>query len=57
MWARQLDNSWTIVEESSSGSVISSSYLNVTSSWLIEHACNDPQGSTEREEYIVKGAI
>ena len=32
-------------------------YLTITSSWLIEHACNDPQGSTEREEYIVRGAI
>ena len=37
----------------SSGSVISGSNLTVTSSWLIEYACNDPQGSTEREEYIV----
>ena len=37
-----------------SGSVISCSYLTVTSSWLIEHACNDPQGLTEREEYIVE---
>ena len=27
--------------------------LTVTNSWLIEYACNDPQGSTEREEYIV----
>ena len=37
----------------SSGSVISGRNLTVTSSCLIEHACNDPQGSTEREEYIV----
>ena len=37
----------------SSGSVISCSYLTITSSWLIEHACNDPQGSIEREDYIV----
>ena len=37
----------------SSGSVISDSNLTVTSSWLIEYACNNPQGLTEREEYIV----
>ena len=37
----------------SSGSVISDSNLTVTSSCLIEHACNDPQGSIEREEFIV----
>ena len=38
----------------SSGSVISGSNLIETNSWLIEHACNDPQGSTKREEYIVR---
>ena len=42
-----------IVIELSSSSVISGSNLTVTSSWLREHACNDPQGSIEREEYIV----
>ena len=46
-----------IVIELSSGSVISSSYLTITSSQLIEHVCNNPQGLTERErerEYCKK---
>ena len=49
MFCRLLDS----CKNPSSGSVISGSNLTVTNSWLIEHACNDPQGSTEREEYIV----
>ena len=52
-------HSWLVVQLDSwlVGSVISCSYLMGTRSQLAELVCNNAQGLTEREEYIVRETI